>query len=131
MLKIEWCRWPWRVATSQLNPITFGWNVGDQIWNPLVWKWVFFAWKAIWQGILITDKSKRIGWTLVNRCLMCKGGAFWWPWYASCVLWCVPFWCFSILLLLSIKKSLMCKGEEKSVEKSMIVWQCRAVWSRA
>ncbi|RVX20892.1 Protease Do-like 2, chloroplastic [Vitis vinifera] len=32
----------------------------------------FFAWEAVWKGILTMGNLKRRGWTLVDRCFMCK-----------------------------------------------------------
>ena len=33
----------------------------------------FFAWEAFWEKILTLDHLKRRGWSLPNRCYLCKG----------------------------------------------------------
>ncbi|RVX20225.1 Transposon TX1 uncharacterized 149 kDa protein [Vitis vinifera] len=43
------------------------------IWTP----WVpirasFFGWEAAWNRLLTTDRLKRIGWSIPNRCFLCK-----------------------------------------------------------
>ena len=43
------------------------------IWTP----WVpirasFFGWEAAWSKMLTTDRLKRFGWSIPNRCFLCK-----------------------------------------------------------
>ena len=43
------------------------------IWTP----WVpirasFFGWEAAWSRLLTTDRLKRFGWSIPNRCFLCK-----------------------------------------------------------
>ena len=43
------------------------------VWTP----WVpirasFFGWEAAWNRLLTTDRLKRFGWSIPNRCFLCK-----------------------------------------------------------
>ena len=38
----------------------------------LRWGWVFFAWEASWNRILIINLLKRRGWNMPSRCYLCK-----------------------------------------------------------
>ncbi|RVW67639.1 putative ribonuclease H protein [Vitis vinifera] len=61
---------------SKLHPLTIRRGVEDlfrTIWTP----WVpirasFFGWEAAWNRLLTTDRLKRVGWSIPNRCFLCK-----------------------------------------------------------
>ncbi|RVW89084.1 LINE-1 retrotransposable element ORF2 protein [Vitis vinifera] len=60
----------------KLHPLTIRRGVEDlfrTIWTP----WVpirasFFGWEAAWNRLLTTDRLKRFGWSIPNRCFLCK-----------------------------------------------------------
>ena len=55
---------------SDSFPARLIWNS----WAPI--KVRFFVWEATWKGIPTMDNLKRRGWTLANRCFLCKGKEF-------------------------------------------------------
>ena len=43
------------------------------VWNPWIpSKASFFTWEACWGKVLTLDQLKKRGWTLANRCALCK-----------------------------------------------------------